>query len=1069
MVKLLRFFLAIPLLISFYSDGQTISKVPYRSIENPYYWKHRMPRADYWQQDVAYEIKASLDDSTGILTADFYKLTYYNNSPFALKELYFHLNENAFQPGSYYDNLTRNNHITPKFGKYEVQGLGIPVANLLVNDAAPAKITLDNTIMRVDLVKPLQAGDSLVVTCQFKNYFDGGGSMRRRGKTFDSYGFKQFDGVHWYPQICVYDAKFGWTTDQHLDKEFYNNFGSFDIEISFPNDYIVEATGDLMNRSEVLPDTLRQKLDISNFKTKPWGSASSVIIPRVKGESKTWKFYAYNVHNFAFTADPLYRIGEVDWNGIKCISLAQEPNASKWQESANFAANVIKTYSRDFGMYAWPKIIVADAKDGMEYPMLTLDNGTYPNHQSLLAHEIGHMWFYGMVGSNETYRAFLDEGFTQFITTWSMDKLTGAERDRLSKSKYVEKHLPALINRYDNLYYPYLKTVDIGGDEPLNTHSSGFNGAIRHGGSYGLVYYKTGVMLYNLRYVLGDTLFLSAMKHYFNKWKMCHPYPEDFRQSIIEYTQVDLNWFFDQWLETTKTIDYGIKRIRKVKGTKQYKITIIRKGRMQMPLDITITSNGKKQQYHIPNTWFVKSLDSSVTVLPKWYGWDLLQPEYTFKAELDKFPSLVQIDSTHTLADVDMMDNTFGCNKGDKWGKPFQFDHRVPGTVSWTTPQHYWRPDVWYNSFDGTQVGLHAHGTYFGKRNYHITGWYNTRLGQYNLPEGTYNKNQAFGVNAWASQLIKRVTIKEYFAYNAGLIKPGVSIEKVFQKQDARNPRWWSVYAAAEMMYRPKQTDSLYLVQPGHWSIQRLNSYVNAGVTRNVGYSTGNVKTSLDVRLPGIASEFNYSKVSLTVLHTHNWKKFEFKNRLFGQYGFGNFATESALYLAGGNPEEMYGNKYTRAAGIVPYDWAGYGLNTNNFQYGGGLNLRGYAGYINPYTQEGKLNTNYIGRSGISFNTEIDFDQFIKFKPKRVSQYLKMDTYFFGDFGMLALPVDNAGWKAAPFRMDAGLGTALSIKFTPYDIKPLVVRFDMPLFLNAPAATDNMFDFRYVVSINRSF
>ena len=125
---------------------------------------------------------------------------------------------------------------------------------------------------------------------------------------------------------------------------------------------------------------------------------------------------ANNVHDFAFTTDPTYRISEVEWNGIKCIALAQEQNAHAWQPTAKFVANVVKTYSQDFGMYAYPKMVAADARDGMEYPMLTLDGGNWPGHQYVIAHEVGHNWFFGMVGNNETYRACLDEGFTQFLT-----------------------------------------------------------------------------------------------------------------------------------------------------------------------------------------------------------------------------------------------------------------------------------------------------------------------------------------------------------------------------------------------------------------------------------------------------------------------------------------------------------------------------------------------------------------------------------------------------------------------------------------------------------------------------
>ena len=144
-----------------------------------------------------------------------------------------------------------------------------------------------------------------------------------------------------------------------------------------------------------------------------------------KGETKTWKYHAENVHDFAFTADPTYRIGEAWWEDKVCYSLAQEPHASRWENAADFGANCIKVFSEDFGRYVYHKIIVADARSGMEYPMITLDGGSDPGYRGLLAHEIGHMWFFGQVGNNETYRALLDEGFTQFLTAWGLIKIDG--------------------------------------------------------------------------------------------------------------------------------------------------------------------------------------------------------------------------------------------------------------------------------------------------------------------------------------------------------------------------------------------------------------------------------------------------------------------------------------------------------------------------------------------------------------------------------------------------------------------------------------------------------------------
>ena len=138
---------------------------------------------------------------------------------------------------------------------------------------------------------------------------------------FNSYGSKHYNGCHWYPRIACYDRKFGWTTDQHLGREFYGDFGTYDVTLDFASNYIVEATGYLLNRDEVLPPDLREKLDIKNFADKPWGEKPSVIIPYEEGKRKQWRFYAENVHDFAFTADPNYRIGEAEWNGIKAYSI----------------------------------------------------------------------------------------------------------------------------------------------------------------------------------------------------------------------------------------------------------------------------------------------------------------------------------------------------------------------------------------------------------------------------------------------------------------------------------------------------------------------------------------------------------------------------------------------------------------------------------------------------------------------------------------------------------------------------------------------------------------------------
>ena len=177
----------------------------YRSASNPQYWKNRKPFEGYWQQDVDYKIKARVDEKTDIISAT-EDLTYYNNSPDTLAFVYFHLYQNAFQPGSYFDKMTRQNGVSPRYGKYEAQKKNTEILKMSSNGMDLKKVE-DNTIVKVFLAKPLLPNDSVKFQIEFNSYFDTG-TQRRRMKTFNVFGNKHFDGVHWYPRMCVYDRKF---------------------------------------------------------------------------------------------------------------------------------------------------------------------------------------------------------------------------------------------------------------------------------------------------------------------------------------------------------------------------------------------------------------------------------------------------------------------------------------------------------------------------------------------------------------------------------------------------------------------------------------------------------------------------------------------------------------------------------------------------------------------------------------------------------------------------------------------------------------------------------------------
>lgn len=1053
--------------------------IDYRSANNPLYWKNRKPHPGYWQQDVHYNIKASLNDSSDIVTGN-EELIYWNNSPYDISHVYFHLYNNAQNKDSYLSDLYKNNDYKLKFGKYRSQGLGTKVEKISL-EGQVLNTELDNTILKVYLPKPLKSGESVTLNIDFKTYFDRE-AIRNRMKSFNTFGNKHYNLIHWYPRITVIDSKFAWNTDQHMDHELYGDFGSFYAEITLPNNYVADGTGTLINELEVLPDTLRKKLDLSNFLKKPYNSPPSEIIKR-DGTTKTWKFSALNVHDFALTADPTYRIGETNWNGVRCIALVQEPHAAGWYNASNYIAKVLEVNSYNIGPYHYPKMIVADAEEGTETPMLALCGGFDPGYRSLLIHEMTHNWFMGMLGSNETYRAFLDEGFTQFYTGDTYQFIDGAiELEIPSSSKYVRRFQNPSRVLDNEIYNSYMNNYVVKNEEvTLNTHSDDFNGGIRHGGGYSQVYTKTAAMLKNLEYVLGRALFDKAMQHYFNKWKFCHPYPEDFRSSIIMYTGIDLNWFFDQWLETTKTIDYAIGKVKRKKNN-VYEITFKRKGSMQMPLDfVVIDKNDSARHYYIPNTWFEKP--TRATTLPRWIGWGpKLKTTYTATVDIGTKLKNVIIDPSFRLADVDMTNN-IKHNRID-----IQFDSKVFNPPNWRQYEMRIRPDLWYNGYDGVKFGIRASGDYMRTKNVFDFGvWLSSGLGQAyvdassneslfpSINDSTFRINGfnkisfLFDYKTTLHKFIKRSNVYLQLKSLDGLDGGTIGFEKKSNDERTR------IYTHLKAMLRDMPQDLVYLINPNDWGYRKLNSAVHVGLEHNYKYKRGTGNILMNVRTSAFTNDYDYSAGSMAVVNKNDLGKINLNTRVFAQIGFGSrVPLESMLNVAGANNEELMDNKYTRSMGIIPPNWGSHGSVTNHFTAGGGLNLRGYSGYLLPQLMpDGTLQYNYQGQTGAAFNTEIEFGELFKFiNPKFLKNSIKIQPYLFADAGIINTNKPGTANVMSDPMMDAGAGITLSIvrwgQLT--NIKPLTIRFDCPFFVSRlPHLEQDYVQFRWMIGVNRAF
>lgn len=1033
----------------------------YRSEKNEYYWKNKKSYDGYWQQDVFYNIKANVDDKTDIVTGS-EELIYYNNSPDDLTCLFFHLYNNANAKGSYLSDLYKNNNYKLKYGKYREQGLGTEVTNLEVN-SVKAKTELDNTVLKVFLEKPLKAGESIKLNIDFKTYFDTE-TIRNRMKLFSSgNGYKHYDMVHWYPRISVYDKKFGWDTDQHMDHEFYGDFGAFHVEITVPNNYILDGTGAMINEPEVLPIPLREKLDISNFKTKAWNSPADEMI-KPDGTTKTWKFSALNVHDVAYTFDPTYRIGETHVGNIRCIALAQESHAAGWQQASKYVAKIIETNSYSIGLYAYPKMIAADAQDGMEYPMITLDGGYDPDFRGLFIHEISHNWFFGMIGTNETYRAFMDEGFTQFYTVDTWENIEGRyEKEFGNNSNYIDKYKKPIKTREANAFLSYYNSAIKGDEVTLNTHSDGFNGGIRHGGGYGQVYTKTATMLFNLKYVLGDSLFNACIQNYFDQWKMAHPYPEDFRNSVIATSKMDLNWFFDAWLETNKTIDYSIKKVKRIKKTNNYEITFKRYG-MQMPIDFTVYSrDSSAKSFYIPNTWYEKKTKS--TVLPRWIGWDKVKPVYTATVTIPGGIDHVVIDTTNRLADINMINNS------SKKNVSVSFDSKVWNMPDRTNYEVFVRPSVWYNGFDGLKFGMHANGNYLNyKHIFDGTLWFSSGIGQAYLTDQHINSHDFVSVllnyKTATDKFMKKSTFSASVRELDGLSAASVTFEKKSNNEKNR----FSVNLKS--MLRDVDNDVTYLIYKNHWIEGKLNNSANITFEHDYNYKKGAGKLGSTLRTPFLFSDYDYSNLSSWWITKSKFKYLNINTRLFAQLGTGtNVPIESQLYVAGANPEELMENKYTRSMGFFPnFD---FGSKTTNFAVGGGLNLRGYMGYL-LYSGDisGVPHYNYKGMSGTSASIEIELDKLLKLDKALIRNTFKLTPYLFGDAGIINSNYVGEAVKTSDIMADAGLGLELIIKrfWKLQTTKPLSIRADFPIFINRlPYAEKDYLQFRWMIGVNRAF
>ena len=531
------------------------------------------PGAGYWQQRVDYRIAATLDPAANEVRGR-ETIHYVNRSPDALPYLWLFVEQNICAGESITNQLDQPPLVfLGSAFDFSCGGFpgGLTLDTVRVRGKAAA-VSVYGTTMRVDLARPLAAGDSidLALGWSFKVPASGAGRMGHDGPLYEI--------AQWYPRMAVYDDIRGWNHEPYIGAgEFYLEYGKFDVALTVPAAYIVAATGELRNPEQALTATQRRRLALARRSdttvaiiTRAEAGDAAKTRPRSTG-TITWRFTADSVRDFAFAAGPAFRWEASGYKGI-LIETLYRPAADKWEEAQPMARGAIRGFSERWFMYPYSHATTVEGPiAGMEYPMLTFvpDGPSREDTQWALAHEFGHEWFPMVVGSNERLYPWMDEGFNTFI-----DLENAAHYFKgTAYGDSIQSHPLRL----------YAEHARPGNEQPLMENPTEVRDLFWSG------YQKPALMMSLLRdEVLGRARFDHAFRDYIRTWAFRHPTPADFMRMMRDDSGMDLDWFWRGWLYTTARLDQSVDSITtRPDGTTH--VTLTNRGTMVMPAELRLT------------------------------------------------------------------------------------------------------------------------------------------------------------------------------------------------------------------------------------------------------------------------------------------------------------------------------------------------------------------------------------------------------------------------------------------------------------------------------------------------
>ncbi len=604
---------------------------------------HLQAQPDRWQQRAFYTMDIDFDINTHRFSGD-QRLVYQNNSPDTLYRVFYHLYFNAFQPNSMMDVRSRtimdpDRRVADRIAKLGDEEIGYHQIKALRQNGTPVRHKVVGTILEVDLAEPILPYSSTVLDMNFESQVPL--QIRRSGR-FNREGI-DYSMAQWYPKLCEYDYQ-GWHANPYIGREFYGVWSDFDVRITIDARYTIAATGYLQNADEI---------------GHGYSDKDEPAIPETG--KLTWNFFAPNVHDFVWAADPDYthtRLTRKNGNVLHFFYVKNENTEKTWQELPSIMDRAFDFINTHFGQYQYRQYSFIQGGDGgMEYPMATLITGErpLPSLVGVSVHELMHSWYQMMLGTNESLYAWMDEGFTEYASSEVMNFL---RREGLLPGEAVPNpHLGANAS--------YLRFAQTGYEEPLSIHSDHFQTNMAYGRA---AYTKGEVFLHQLQYIMGKETFDKAMLRYFDVWKFKHPNANDFIRIMEKESGLELDWFREYMVNTTHTVDYAVDKVEAGTDNRSTLITLARKGLMPMPLDVMVTYADDSQELFNIALQIMRGnkpkegqyADLKYAVLEDW-PWT--KPTYTFTLPVSPERILkVEIDPSQRLVDADRSNNVYPAN-----------------------------------------------------------------------------------------------------------------------------------------------------------------------------------------------------------------------------------------------------------------------------------------------------------------------------------------------------------------------------------------------------------------------